>query len=98
VVETLLSVDHAVPHSKGMSIRKLANGEYLSSQLLSYQWVADFGNPYIYWTKTRLRKINPETVEFYGPVVEHFTNNEMYNAGPYKCLPTGDGGGDFCWL
>ncbi len=34
-------------------------------------------------------------MEFYGPVVEHFTNNEMYNAGASKCVPTSDGGAIF---
>jgi hypothetical protein len=91
-VQTLISIDAGVPRSWGMFIWKLVNGEYLSSQLLGYEWVEEFGNPNIYWTKTRLRKLNPETMEFYGPVVEHFDNYEFFMGAATKGLPTPDGG------
>jgi len=95
VLDVVNSVDLTMPRSYGMLACELSNGEILSLQAFGYEWVEEFGNPHIYWTKTRLRKLNPETLEFYDPVIEHFTNYEMHWGGVNKVLPTPDGGAIF---
>ncbi len=89
------SVDPSMPKSYGMLACKLTNGEILTLQAFGYEWMEEFGNPNVYWTKTRLRKFDPETMEFYGSMVEHFDNYEFFLGGANKCLATPDGGAVF---
>jgi hypothetical protein len=93
--DVIISTDISVPRSYGIFASKLSNGEILTGQGFGYEWVSEIGNPYLYWAKTRLRKFNSVTNEFYGPVVEYFDNYEFYMGGALKCLPTSDGGAIF---
>ncbi len=60
VVEEFNSIDPSVPRSYGMLSCELINCEILTIQGSGYEWVPEFGNPDIYWTKLRVSKLSSE--------------------------------------